>query len=591
MPAHRRAPFIVCLVGLLLGIPGLALGDDLLRERLETLRADPRASVAGTRLASAPLLDDLYRERDYEYAWKGRSRVDALLALADETRADGLRPEDFHSQAIRELLGSRAAGDLTGAARVDAELVLSDALLRLIHHLRHGKVDPQALDRRGHQADGPFSTDLVRDLGRALDARDLGAEVHALTPKAPFYARLKQGLTQYRALAAAGGWPQVPPGGKIEPGKRDARVPAVRERLGVTGEHGGAEPADPRLYDRELEKAVRRFQERHHLGVDGVIGPATLTAMNVTAEERVGQIRVNLERMRWVHHDLPDDYLLVDIPGQEAQLLRGGEAVWSSRVIVGRADRQTPIFRDQVEYLEFNPTWTVPPTILKKDILPAARNDPQAVRAKGLTVIDRNGRVVDPAQVDWDVSAGSFPYTLRQPPGDRNALGQVKFMFPNRFSVYLHDTPDRRLFSRTQRLLSSGCVRVDRPMELAELLLAQPERWNQESFERLIRTGKTRTVHLTQPMPIILSYWTADVGPDGEVRFRPDIYDRDAQVLTALDGMGPFRLVYIDPRPQPEPEPEAQPPAAPGTDVLSEVVRTGHPLAPRLPASAPQQSL
>jgi murein L,D-transpeptidase YcbB/YkuD len=587
MSAHRRALSLLCLLGLLIGLAPLAHADSALRERLASLRETPKASVAGTALASAPLLDDLYRERDYRFAWSNRGRVDALLALAEETRAHGLRPEDFHSQPIRELLGSRAPNDLSGAARVDADLVLSDALLRLIHHLRHGKVDPQALDRKGHQAEGPYSTDLVRDLARALDARNLTAEVHALTPKPAFYTRLKDGLAQYRVMAAAGGWPQVPPGGKLEPGKRDSRIPAVRARLAATGEYRGAEPADPRLYDRTLENAVRVFQERHHLAVDGVIGPATLAAMNVTAEQRVAQIRVNLERMRWVHDNLPDDYLLVDIPGQQAQLLRDGEAVWSSRVIVGRTDRQTPVFRDQVEYLEFNPTWTVPPTILRKDILPAARNDPAAVRAKGLTVLDRSGRAIAPEDVDWHVSAGSFPYTLRQPPGDRNALGQVKFMFPNRFSVYLHDTPDRRLFGRSQRLLSSGCVRVERPMELAELLLGQPERWNQGSFERVIRSGKTRTVHLERPMPIILSYWTAEADANGQVRFRTDVYERDAQVLAALDGKGPIRLVYVDPRPQPEPEVS---PAKPEPEVLSEVLRTGHQAPIRAPGGGPTRA-
>jgi len=575
MPAQRRALVLLCLFGLLLAIPPLAQADEALRERLEALRERPRTSVAGIRLASAPLLDDLYRERDYGFAWAGRDRVDALLGLAEETRTHGLRPEDFHSQPLRELLAGQAPGDLSGTARIDAELLLSDALLRLIHHLRYGKVDPQALDRKAHQADGPYSTDLVRDLAQALAARDLAAEVHALTPKPSFYTRLKDGLAQYRAIAAAGGWPKVSPGRKLEPGTRDARVLQVRERLRATGELSGADAADPRLYDRALVSAVKAFQERHHLAVDGVIGPATLATMNVTAEERVAQIRVNLERMRWVHDNLPEDYLLVDIPGQQAQLLRGGETVWSSRVIVGRADRQTPVFRDQVEYLEFNPTWTVPPTILKKDIFPAARNNPAAVRAKGLTVIDRSGRKVAPEDVDWSASPGNFPYTLRQPPGDRNALGQVKFMFPNRFAVYLHDTPDRRLFNRSQRLHSSGCVRVERPMELAELLLDQPERWNHQSFERLIRSGKTRTVHLQQPMPIILSYWTAEAAADGGVRFRPDVYERDTQVLAALDGSGPIRLVYVDPRPKPQPELEAQP-ASPEPSLAAEVGQTDH---------------
>jgi murein L,D-transpeptidase YcbB/YkuD len=259
--------------------------------------------------------------------------------------------------------------------------------------------------------------------------------------------------------------------------------------------------------------------------------------MNVSAERRVEQIRANLERMRWAGSDLPRDFLLVDIAAQEVDLFRDGVSVWNSRVIVGRSERPTPVFRDRVEYLQFNPTWTVPPTILKEDILPKARRDPGAVRKKGLTVIDRDGNIVAPEEVDWNVSANNLPYTLRQPPGDRNALGQVKFMFPNRYSIYLHDTPDRRLFKRAKRTFSSGCVRVERPLELAELLLEDPD-WNQERFASVLASEEPRTVRLPKSMPVILSYWTAEAGEDGEVRFREDIYARDERVLAALNGDG-----------------------------------------------------
>jgi len=289
---------------------------------------------------------------------------------------------------------------------------------------------------------------------------------------------------------------------------------------------------------------VLAFQKRHHLGVDGVVGPATLAAMNVTAEERVDQIRVNLERMRWVYDELPDNMLLVDIAGQEVQLRHGEKVVWASRVIVGRQERPTPVFRDQVEYLELNPRWTVPPTILKKDILPAMRKDPGYLKQKGLQVVTRDGEPVSPGSVDWSTPASKFPYMIRQPPGDKNALGQIKFMFPNRFSVYLHDTPNRNLFQKPRRLFSSGCVRVERPWELAELVLNDPARWNQDTFAQIVAAKKTRWVHLAKPLPVILAYWTAEAGANGEVMFREDVYERDAAVLSALDGRGPIRVVY-----------------------------------------------
>jgi len=366
-----------------------------------------------------------------------------------------------------------------------------------------------------------------------------------LSPQPAFYSRLKRGLADYRQIAAGGGWKPIPPGPNLEAGMRSDRVPAVRERLRVTGEYTGPDAQEPRLFDSAVANAVKSFQERHHLAVDGVVGPATLSAMNVRVEERIDQIRVNLERMRWVYDRLPDDYLLVDVAGQQIDLFRDGESRWRSRAIVGRQDRPTPVFRDEIEYLEFNPSWTVPPTILKQDILPNARKNPGYVNKKGLDVITRGGQKVSPYAVNWHVSAGAFPYQLRQPPGGKNALGRVKFMFPNRFSVYLHDTPGRNLFEKPQRLFSSGCVRVENPMELAELVLNNRDRWNQEKFRSIVDSKRTRWIHLEEPLPIILAYWTADAGEDGRVRFREDVYHRDAQVLAALNGDGPLRLVYV----------------------------------------------
>jgi murein L,D-transpeptidase YcbB/YkuD len=360
-----------------------------------------------------------------------------------------------------------------------------------------------------------------------------------------FYTRLQAGLARYRELAAAGGWPRIPEGQLLKAGMSDDRVPVIRERLRITGDYKGGEPPDSTGYDPELERAVRIFQERHTLGVDGIVGPATLAAMNVSAEQRVAQIRANLERMRWVGGDISGDYLLVDIAGQEVELYRNGELAWASRAIVGRPERQTPVFRDRIEYLELNPTWTVPPTILKEDILPKARKNPAVVRRKGLEVIDRRGNRIAPEGVDWSVSYNNLPYMLRQPPGPRNALGQVKFMFPNRHSVYLHDTPDRGLFDKPRRIFSSGCVRVDRPLELAELLLDDRE-WNQSRFEALIDTQRPTTVHLREPVPVILYYWTAEADEQGVIRFREDIYGRDEAVLAALDDRGAAQVVHGD---------------------------------------------
>ncbi|MEA3273976.1 MAG: L,D-transpeptidase family protein [Pseudomonadota bacterium] len=551
MSTKRFAVWLFPLLATVLLIPGIAHADDALRERMENLRDTRNPMVGGVRLASARVLSDFYGQRDNGFAWNSSGQVEDLIRLAERSKEDGLQPSDFNSAEVQTLVGGGDPSLLSDASRVDADILLSDSLLRLIHHHRYGKVDPQTLDRKWNHADGPKSTDLVRDLQNLVTAADLEAGLQDLTSRPVFYTQLKEGLARYRAIAAAGGWPSVPPGRNLKSGMSSARAPIVRERLRVTGEYESADPANSRLYDKDLEHAIISFQKRHHLATDGVIGPATLAAMNVPVQQRVDQIRINLERMRWVYDELPDDFLLVDISGQEVQLLRGGDVVWRSRIIVGRQERPTPVFRDQVEYLEFNPTWTVPPTILKKDILPNARKNPSYVSKKGLKVITRDGKSVSPGSVNWHAPASNFPYMLRQPPGNKNALGRVKFMFPNRYSVYLHDTPSRNLFSKPKRLYSSGCVRVERPMELAELVLNNPKRWNQEKFEQILKSNRTRWVHLEEPLQIILAYWTAEVGEDGEVGFREDIYSRDDAVLGALNGNGRLRIQYVD-APPPE---------------------------------------
>jgi murein L,D-transpeptidase YcbB/YkuD len=549
------------LLPALIALPALAAADALLRERLATLGGEAAPAIGEVALAAVPVLDDFYRQRGYEYAWREDHQLSGLRRLVERSRESGLSPSSFNLEEVEALLGGGSPESLSGESRVSAEILLSDSLLRVIHHHQFGKVDPQSIDESWNHAEGPTAARLATDLGRALAAGDLEAEVVAMWRQPAFYSRLKEGLAQYRKLASAGGWPRVPDGPLLRPGMSDARVPVIRERLRVTGDYAGGGGAEPRHYDAALERAVRAFQARHTLGVDGVVGPATLAAMNVSAEQRVDQIRANLERMRWVGGTLTGDYLLVDIAAQEVELYRDGKPSWSSRAIVGRPERQTPVFRDRVEYLELNPTWTVPPTILKEDVLPKARRDPGAVREKGLEVIDHKGNRVAPEDVDWTVAHDRLPYMLRQPPGPENALGQVKFMFPNRHSVYLHDTPSRNLFGKAQRAFSSGCVRVERPFELAELLLDDPK-WTQSRFSSLIETKRPTTVHLKRPVPVILSYWTAEGDEEGMVRFREDIYGRDASVLAALERPGPMRVVYDD-------TPEG--PAGPGSERVAEV--------------------
>jgi murein L,D-transpeptidase YcbB/YkuD len=289
------------------------------------------------------------------------------------------------------------------------------------------------------------------------------------------------------------------------------------------------------VYDEALASAVKRFQTRVGLEPDGVVGGSTLTELNVPVAQRIDTLRVNLDRGHVLLHDLPPRFVVVNVAGFWAYLFENGEPVWRARVQVGTPYRRTPIFRSDISYLVFNPTWTVPPGIIAKDILPAARKDPAAITRKGLDVIDRNGGVIAPERVDWSsFRSGNIPYALVQQPGPDNALGRVKFMFPNAYSVYLHDTPSKSRFEAEARAFSSGCVRVERPFELAERLLAEPDKWNPDSIQRVIATGKITNVTLAQKVPVLLTYWTAWVDKADELSFRPDIYKQDAEWLAQL---------------------------------------------------------
>jgi len=321
---------------------------------------------------------------------------------------------------------------------------------------------------------------------------------------------------------------------------KDARITILRNRLHVTGDMP-AENMESDLFDSTVEEGVKHFQQRHGLDDDGIVGKGTLAALNVSVADRIDQIRVNLERARWILHDLPEEFVVADIAGFYVKYYRGGDIVWEGRAQVGKPYRKTPVFRDQIRYLEFNPTWTVPPTILKKDVLPAIKRDPDYLAKKNMRVLDGKGKPVDAAAIDWSqYLEKSFPYLIRQEPGPGNALGRIKFMFPNKHLVYLHDTPSKGLFEQSARAFSSGCIRVENPFGFAERLLENTPGWDRSRIMREVDTAKTSRVNLAEPVTVMLLYWTVAVDAAGTVIFKDDIYQRDAAVLDGLNE--PFRF-------------------------------------------------
>ncbi len=514
-----------------------------LTARVEAMRQSGSLEVQGATIAAVGLITDFYEQRAYAPAFDDK-RIRDVVAGIEGMLAYGLNPDDYHRRVLTEMLSGTQP--MSMRERADLELLLMDAFLRMAHHRAYGKVDPATLDPNWNFERQLVTANPLRELTLAMASPSPVSHIDALLPEPDFYRGLKAALKRYRAIAAKGGWTRIDSGPVLKPEMTDPRVQAVRARLRVSGDLAGSDPKHDDLYDENLRRAVERFQRRHGLAADGAIGPATLSAMNVPVARRIDQIRVNLERARWVQRDLPKDLVLVNIAGFRVYLVRGGKVTWSSRVQVGKTYRETPIFRDQIEFVVFNPTWIVPPGILREDIIPEARNNPDIVRHKGLRILDRDGTEVEPSAVDW--SSETFPYVLRQDPGPDNALGQVKLMFPNEHLVYLHDTPSKRLFEQVQRTASSGCIRVERPLELTELVLSGTGGWDRTRIDEVIASERTTRVDLAQPMPILILYWTAEVLEDAGVSFRGDVYGRDAPVLKALDDklpIAPPRLPLI----------------------------------------------
>ena len=509
-----------------------------LQLRLGALAEDPR--VAGLPVADPWLLARFYERREFKPAWGESAKLDQLLEAVRGSSRHGLEPEDYHCSALEELtagLQLEATPDLA----VETELLATDALARLAFHLRFGKVDPRKIDVSWNIERALGAANPVTTLQSLAHADDLVAALDELAPEGEYYAALKAALAAHREIAARGGWPAIEGGETLRVGMRSGRIPPLRSLLATTGDHTVvADIEDPELFDKPLEAAVMRFQARHGLDADGAVGRQSLAALNVPVEARTDQIRVNLERVRWVFRNLEDRFLLVNIARFRVLLIEDRQISWSTRAVVGRPFRQTPVFKARMTYLEFNPTWTVPPTILREDLLPEIRRDATTLQRKNMIVLDRQGRHIDPAEIDWaSVSARGFPYMIRQQPGPDNALGRVKFMFPNPYHVYMHDTPARQLFARAERAFSSGCIRLEQPFELVRILLAGGE-WDDAAIERVLASGRTRVVNLPQPISVLMLYGTV-VPEDGQVHFAADVYGRDKALLAALDA--PFEFV------------------------------------------------
>jgi L,D-transpeptidase YcbB len=519
----------------------------VLETRVGPAGADGPVYCRYDQICGSDVLPSFYRARNFRPAWidDGLSLSDAssFLAALRLVREDGLDPANYHLAAIESLITEVQASQEKKRKRVgpdtlvDLEMLLTDAFFLCGSHLVHGQVNPETVESEW-SIKGRIE-DLAAALEKGLAGKDIAAALDSLRPQNAVYKGLKKAYLELGAIAGACGWPGVPPGPKLEKGDRNARVDALRSSLEARGDLVPTEGGERSAFDDGLETAVKAFQGRHGLEPDGVVGRATTDALNVPAAGRKAQIRANLERWRWITPDLGERYILINVADFRVSVVEGGREVMSMPAIVGRDYRRTPEFSGKLSYVEINPSWTVPPKLAREDILPKVRKDHGYLANKGIRVFrdwSAGAPEIDPDKIDWPkVKGETLSFKFRQDPGPENALGRVKFIFPNKFDVYLHDTPERGLFSRAVRNLSSGCIRVMRPVDLAEYVLRDDPAGSREKILEAMDDGMTRVIVLRNSIGVHLLYWTAWRTEDGRVEFREDIYQRDAALYKALE--------------------------------------------------------
>jgi murein L,D-transpeptidase YcbB/YkuD len=495
--------------------------------------AGPAAAQQPARLSQVDsMVMHFYEGRGGRLAWSDSGVVSpqarALLAAIARAADDGLNPDDYPTAAIDPLVQRGVPPD----SLWHLDTLLTTVFFEYGSDVSRGRINPTTVDSLWTAA--PRTTDIVRLLDSGLASGRLAAVLRTLPPPQAGYVGLRAALSRYRAIVARGGWSSLPNGTPLGLGATGHRVAELRHRLAVEGYRAPVE-RDAERFDDGLELRVREFQERHGLVADGIVGPATLAALNVPAAVRLQQIALNLERWRWLPRSLGNRHIVVNSASFTLEIVDGGQTVVTMRAIVGRPDWPTPITTARVTDVIFQPRWYVPRTIAARELLPLVQRDPGYLAREGMRVFGDSttgGGEVDPSTIDWTaVTESTFTYQLAQEPGLTNPLGGVKLAFWTPFDVFIHDTPARPLFSEPLRAFSHGCVRVEQAADLTAYLL--PE-WSVDSISAAITVGRERRVRLRRSIPLHLVYWSAWTEDDGSVEFRNDAYGWDERLAAAL---------------------------------------------------------
>ena len=484
-------------------------------------------------------LIEFYDQRYHRSIWfdgdQFKKDPEVLIAEIKDSYGEGLKPADYHLDFIENSVKDPElfTADSLGKKAL-LEILLTNAYLSLASDYLNGKIDPEIIiEDYNHQDDNLEAQKLLKLL---VEEERLAQILETQLPKSSNYTQLRDKLYLYRDSGKIKEWPQINTDETLALEAEGRAVAQLVENLSARA-YLNLESLDNReSFSQQVKRSVVRFQLDNGLNADGIVGSKTRKALNIPLEQRIKQIIVNMERWRWLPENLGSRYIYVNIADYNLKLYENNQLKMEMKTIVGQEQRSTPVFSDEIDYLVLNPYWYVPKSIAVKDKLPLIKEDYKYLQENNYSLFQYTGnnnlKEIDPAEVDWsEIDKDNFNYLLRQNPGDENALGRVKFMFPNRFSIYLHDTPSKYLFSETERGFSSGCIRIEKPVDLAEYLLKDQEKWDRQAIEAEMKKDKEKTVYLNNPIKIYLQYNTVWVDSLGNLNFREDIYGRDQKII------------------------------------------------------------
>lgn len=470
-----------------------------------------------------------YEDNDFEPIWTNRELREDLFKNIENIEEEGLFFEDYHGPKLQKLLSTIDSNSEDENNLL--EILLTDAFLRLSNDLATGKLDPTKIyDIWGSPLNEADSKELLK---KAISNEDISASLESVKPDHIVYKGLKRALRELKKS----NWDKevttiIPEGKLVRPGDSDERIRSVARRLSELGYFQGNLDSVSSTYGEEIQTGVKEFQKDHDLQIDALLGNTTISNLNLTKKDRLHQILVNLERWRWYPRDLGEHYIIVNIPNYELSVVKDGDTIRSHKIMVGKKVRKTPVFTDDIEYIIYNPTWTIPPTIKKNDVIPGASRNIGYLKKKNIKIYDSNGNIVDPSTVNWS-SSKARSYTYRQPAGPSNPLGLVKIIYPNQYMIYLHDTPSKALFENNARAQSSGCVRVQDALGLAEYLLSDQPKYDSNKIQEILASGKTTEIPVTSKVKVHHFYWTAYQKKD-ITKFIDDIYGLDKDLWEIL---------------------------------------------------------